>query len=72
MFPPNCGSSHIGVRVNDEIFVSASLTCFNMIFSSFTQCGRSTQLVLGFSEETVLNVAVDKVCPCEEVSLGSH
>lgn len=62
-------SRHIVVRVHDEIFVSASLTCFSILFFPEWNIHSAS---LGFSEEIVLYVTVDKLCPCEEKSLGSH
>ena len=66
-FPPHCGSLWQRWSLWQDC-VSASPTCFNVGFYSFTQCVGATQLVMGIlSVEIVLYVAVGLMCPWEEV-----
>ena len=60
------------VSPHGEFVVSASLIHFSVAFFSFPTCAGVAQLVFRpFSEEIVPRVAVDLVCPWEEVSSGS-
>ena len=55
-----------------EFVVSASLTHFNVAFFSLsTRVGVAQLVFRSFSEEIAPRVAVDPVCPWEELSSGS-
>ena len=63
----------VGHCARDGVYgVPASPTCFNVVFSLFARCVVVIQPAFRFfKEEIVPYVAVDSVCPWEEVSSGS-